>query len=112
MSVYLYCLFKGSNSDSHMSGYEDGIQDGIKVKTLSMDQEPSLGGHDIEEASDQMLANTDDLGVGQELKEESDEFNSWFGFSAVPFLRTSPCVITVIVWTKNVLSSHPECFNS
>lgn len=55
-----------------MSGYEDGIQDGIKVKTLSMDG-PSLGAHDIEEASDQILASTDDLSVGQELKEEQGE---------------------------------------
>lgn len=52
-----------------MSSYEV-IQEGIKVKSPCTDDEPSLGSHDMEETGDQILANTEGLSVGQELKEE------------------------------------------
>ena len=48
-----------------MSGLEE-MQDTMEVKALS------IGGHDIEESGDdQILTSTDDLSVGQELKEET-----------------------------------------
>jgi len=54
-----------------MSGLEE-MQDTMDVKALSIDNVQSLGGHDIEESGDdQILTSTDDLSVGQELKEET-----------------------------------------